>query len=93
MEKRYQISLHIKTPTGFETFGTFELGNDREQALSIYSQLQGTPDIGPASVLYMDISEISDGIPLPVAVMHCTLEELAYNTKIITREVFKYLAI
>jgi hypothetical protein len=93
METIYQISLHIKTPSGFETYGTFELGADREQAMEIFNQLKGTPEIAPYSVLYMDLSEIRKGIPLPIAIRHCTLEEIAYNARIITRDVFKNLSL
>jgi hypothetical protein len=89
METLFQISLHIKTPSGFETYGTFDLGHDREQATEIFNQLKGTPDIGPHSVLYMDLSAIQDGIPLPIEIRHCTLEDIAYNARIITRDVFK----
>lgn len=89
MDSLFQISLHLKTPSGFETFGTFDLGNNREQALDIFSQLNGTPEIAQNSILYMDFSEIRDGIPFPVEILHCTLDELALNTRVITREVFK----
>jgi hypothetical protein len=93
METLFQISLHIKTPSGFETYGTFELGHGREQAVDIFNQLKGTPDIAPHSVLYMDLSEIRDGIPLPMEIRHCTLEEIAYNARVITRDVFKNLSL
>ncbi|MDB5144554.1 MAG: hypothetical protein JWQ66_3267 [Mucilaginibacter sp.] len=93
MDSLFQISLHMRTPSGFETFGKFELGSDREQALAIFSQLKGTPEIAQNSILCMDFSEIRDGIPLPIEIMHCRLDELACNTKIITREVFKNLGI
>jgi hypothetical protein len=93
METTYQISLHIKTPSGFKTYGTFELGSDREQALAIFSELRGTAKIAQNSILYMDFSEIRDGIPLPIALIHCTLEDIAFNARIITRDVFKNLSL
>jgi hypothetical protein len=93
METLFQISLHIKTPSGFETYGTFDLGRDREQALDIFHQLKGTADIAPHSVLYMDLSAIRDGLPLPMEIRHCTLEEIAYNARVITRNVFKNLSL
>jgi len=93
MKTAYQISLHLKTPSGFTTYGTFELGPDREQALAIFRQLKGTPEIAPNSILYLDFSEIRDGIPLPVELLHCTLEDIAFNVRVITREVFKNLSL
>jgi len=93
MKTLFQISLHIKTPSGFETYGTFDLGHDREQATEIFSQLKGTPDIDPGSVLYMDFSAIQNGIPIPMEILHCTLEDIAFNARIITRDVFKNRAL
>jgi hypothetical protein len=93
MEILFQISLHIKTPSGFETYGTFDLGPDREKALEIYSQLEGTDEVAANSVLYMDLSEIRNGIPLPLAIRHCTLEDIAFNARVITRDVFKNLSL
>ena len=93
MDSLFQISLNLKTPSGFETYGTFDLGADREQALAIFGELKGTPEIAKNSILYMDFSEIRDGIPMPIEIMHCTLDEIAYNARIITREIFKNLSL
>ena len=93
METLFQISLLIKTPSGFETYGTFDLGHDRVQAMEIFNQLKGTPEVAPHSVLYMDLSEIRDGIPLPLEIRHCTLDDIAYNARVITRDVFKNLSL
>ena len=61
METTYQISLHLKTPSGFETYGTFELGSDREQALAIFSELRGT-----AEIVMGDLAEDHDSyLPRP----------------------------
>lgn len=89
MESNFQISLYIKTPRGFETYGNFDLGGNREQAMAIVEQLKGTEDISANSILYMDFTEVQGGIPLPVKVLHCTLDDVTYNIRIITRELFK----
>ena len=93
METFYQISLHIKTPKGFETYGKFDLGSERNQAAAILEQLKGTDDISEHSILYMDFTKIQNGIPLPVGIMHCTLDDIAYNVRIITRDIFKNLSL
>jgi hypothetical protein len=41
----------------------------------------------------MDLSVIRKGIPLPIEIRHCTLEDIAYNARIITRDVFKNLSL
>jgi hypothetical protein len=89
----FHISLHIKTPTGFETYGNFDLGSDKEKATAIVEQLKGTDNISENSILYMDFTEVKNDIPLPVKMLHCTLDDIAYNTRIITREVFKNLGL
>lgn len=93
METKYYIDLHIKTPTGFETYGTFHLGYNREKATAIFSQLKGTDEVSKTSILHMDFTEMTDGIPLPIRILHCTIEDIAFNTRIITRDVFKNLAL
>jgi hypothetical protein len=93
METFFQISLQIKSHEGFETYGKFDLGSDKEQATAILAQLKGTDNITEHSVLYMDFTEIRNGIPLPIKIMHCTLDDIAYNVRIITREVFKNLSL
>jgi len=93
MEKTYYIDLHIKTPQGFETYGNFQLGKDRNKALAIFSRLKGTGEVSKKSILHMDFTEMADGIPLPAAILHCSIDDIAVNTRIITREVFKNLAL
>ncbi|WP_428327843.1 hypothetical protein [Mucilaginibacter sp.] len=93
METNYQISLHIKTPAGFETYGNFDLGKDREQAMAIVEQFKGTDDLSEQSILYMDFTEVQNGIPLPVRILHCTLDDIAHNVRIITRDLFKNLSL
>ncbi len=89
METLFYVSLHIKTPSDFETYGTFELGNDREKAIAIFNQLKGSENVTEKSILNMDFTEVQNGIPLPLKILHCTLDDIAVNTKIITRDVFK----
>lgn len=93
METVYYLGLHIKTPNGFETFSKFYLGNDRNKANAILSQLHGTDELDENSILNMDFTELRSGIPLPIKFLHCIIEDIAVNSKIITREVFKNLAL
>jgi hypothetical protein len=93
METKYYIDLHIKTPKGFETYGTFHLGDDRKKAEAIFCQLKGTDEVSGQSILHMDFTEKRDGIPLPVKILHCTIDDIAVNSRIITRDVFKNLAL
>jgi hypothetical protein len=93
MDSTFYIDLHIKTPQGFETFGRFYLGDDREEATSVFDQLAGTSEISERSVLHMDFTELQDGVPLPIRLLHCTLDDIAENSRVITRDVFRNLAL
>jgi hypothetical protein len=37
----------------------------------------------------MDFTEVENGLPIPLKMLHCTLEDIAYNSRVITRELFK----
>ncbi|WP_143167255.1 hypothetical protein [Mucilaginibacter sp. OK098] len=93
METIYYIDLHIKTPDGFETYGTFYLGSNREKAKAIFSQLKGTDEVSEKSILHMDFTEMTNGIPLPIQILHCTIDDIAVNSRIITKDIFKNLAL
>jgi hypothetical protein len=93
METTFHISLHVKTPTGFKTYGTFDLGQDQEKAKSIFNQLEGEDAVTDKTILHLNFSKMQNGVPLPVSILHCTLDELALNVKVITREIFKNLSL
>lgn len=82
--------LNLKTGKGFETFGQFQIGNDRDCANRIFDKLQGKREVNDKNILQLDLVEKRNGLPVNVQLITCTLEELAENCKIITRELFKY---
>ena len=89
MDSRYYILLSIKTLTGFDTYGEYYLGNDHHIADDLFSQLKGNRTITTNALLHLDLMETTNGLPLKIKTISCTLDELAYNTKLIAREVFK----
>lgn len=94
MKKRYHISLNIKTPDGgFEAYGRYELGSDKSFARKLFKQLKGDDEVSEKSILHMDLTEDERGIPFIQDARHCTLDELADNTRRITCEVFKRYAL
>jgi hypothetical protein len=87
-------ALHIKTPDGgFEAYGRYELGSDEAFARTLFKQLKGDDGVSEKSILHMDLTEVEDGIPFIQAARHCTLDELAGNTRRITCEIFKRYAL
>jgi hypothetical protein len=83
--------LSIRTADGFESFGKFNLGNNKKAANAIFKQLDGTPVINENTMLTIDLVETIDELPLNLNIIGCTLEEMAYNCKIMVKERFKLL--
>ena len=91
IESNFYIVLNIKTADGFESYGKFFIGNDRKTANSIFQKLKGSKKVSEKSILTLDLTETSHGLPLNMQLISCTLEELAENCKTITKETFKFL--
>ncbi|HEX2629053.1 MAG TPA: hypothetical protein VHM26_08580 [Chitinophagaceae bacterium] len=89
MQTHFCIKLNLKTPTGYETFGKFSICENSKTAHSIFSKLKGTSKVDERNVLYIELCEMKDELPLNVQMLTCTLDELAENCRIITREIFK----
>lgn len=88
-ENNFFVVLSIRTPNGFESFGKFNLGNKRKPAVDVFRQLKGNPTVDEKTVLTIDLVETVNGLPLNLNILGCTLEELAYNCRVITKETFK----
>jgi hypothetical protein len=89
MKTQYYILLSLKTPVGFEHFGQYDFGSDKEAAYALFGSLNGKSEPDDHTLLHIDQMEIIDDMPVKVNTLCCTLEELANNTKIITREIFR----
>lgn len=88
MKSTFYIMLSMKSLDRYECFGEFFLGNDRQHAEVIFSQLKGRDESNKQTVLNLDLVEIKGELPVIVKTIYCTLDDLANNTKLITREVF-----
>jgi hypothetical protein len=88
MGTQFYIVLNLNTGKGPESFGQFFIGNNRQRACDIYRQLKGT-EIDGKNVMYLDFMETVEGLPVNLKMITCTLDQLAENCRIITKEVFK----
>jgi hypothetical protein len=91
MESEFEISLNMKTSRGIETYACFNLGNDKEFALSLFASLHGAELISKDSIITIDLVKREKGLLFPLSLQHCSYEQLSENVKIITRELFKKL--
>ena len=89
METKFYIVINIKSSKGFEGYGRFYIGNNREFAENVFNQLLGSDAVTEQNVLHLDFMEMVDELPVNIKMIRCTLSELAENCKIITKEVFK----
>jgi len=89
METFFEISLNMKTCKVIESYGCFSIGTDVKFALELFNTLHGDPQVSPDSVMTVDLVKREKGIPFPLALKHCTLDQLGENVKQITKELFK----
>lgn len=89
MNTRFYIVLSLKTVSDPEPFATFDIGNDREAAYALFQKLKGTDDMETCKVLFMELMEKQNGLPVNIKMQTCTLKQLAQNCKIIVKELFK----
>jgi len=85
----FYIVLNIKSGKDFQTYGKFFLGSNRKFAENIFKKLKGNKKISDASVLYIELMETNNELPINIHLMSCTLDELSENCKMITKEMFK----
>ncbi len=85
----FYIVLNIKSDKDFQTYGKFFLGSNRKFADNIFKKLKGNKKISDASVLYIELMETNNELPINIHLMSCTLDELSENCKMITKETFK----
>lgn len=88
METQFYITLTLRTHSGFESFAKFFIGNNRQRAFEIFKQLKGSHDVSEKNILYFDFWETQKGLPANLDLITCTLNQLAENCRIITRELF-----
>ena len=89
MNTKFYILFSIRTKTGHESFAQFFIGNNRTKAETIFRSLKGTSDVDEGNMLFLDFMETKDDLPVNLKLITCTLNQLAENCKLITREFFK----
>ena len=89
METSFYVDISIQTTEGPKRFARFELGNNRNAATGLYKRLKGSPEVNPTDMLYIELTETFNGLPVNIDIVTCNLQELAINTMMITQEVFR----
>jgi hypothetical protein len=87
----FHIVLNMRTCTGIQSFGRFFLGSRKDFADGIFSRLMGKRNVTDKTVLYLELTETFNDLPVNMNFLSCTLEELALNCKMITKETFRLI--
>lgn len=88
MERQFYIMITLKTHKEHESFAKFFIGNNRHRAYEIFKQLKGSHNVSDKNILYFDFMETEKGLPVNLDFITCTLNQLAENCRIITKELF-----
>ncbi len=91
METTFYIQLTVQTPEGPDSFGRFSIGNDREAAVNIFRQMKGSPVSENTHLLLMELMETVSGLPVNLQLISCTLDEVACNCRLISKELFQLI--
>lgn len=89
METTFYIILSMKTGDTIESFGRFDIGNNRQHAYDIFKTLAGSSEANEKNVLFLELMETKALLPLNIKIISCTLNELTENCRTITKEIFK----
>jgi hypothetical protein len=89
MDTLFCLVITLKTPGGTENIAHFHLGADRKKAIAIFQKLKGTTDINENNVLSIEFRETKEDLPVNLKMISCTLEQIAENCRLVTKELFK----
>ena len=88
MDTQYYIAITLKTGDELKSFAKFFIGNNHEHAYRIFKHLRGSEKVSENNILYFEFLETRKGLPLNLDFISCTLDQLAENCRIITKELF-----
>lgn len=90
MEKTYYIMFHLKVKGELQAFGKFYIGQHRGLAHGLFNQMKGKADTDGSEVLFVELMETHEKLPLNIQMLACTLDELSDNCRLIAKETFKW---
>jgi hypothetical protein len=80
----------MRIPQGdWQAFAKFFIGDNRQEAIDLFSMLKGIPEVREDYPLTIDFVETKKGLPVNLDMINCSLQQLEENTRIITKELFR----
>lgn len=89
--KKYLIVVNMYVGTGYVETGRFFIGDDKDEAEELFSQLVGQKIIVDKVLLRLDLVAHGEDLDTILGALRCTLEEMSENIKIILKETFRML--
>jgi hypothetical protein len=89
MINEFYINISIQTKEGPRSFGRFDFGSDREAAKALFKRMKGSAVIDRKNMLYIELMEMRNGLPVNIDILTCDLQELGTNAMLITQEIFR----
>lgn len=87
------VVVDIRTPEGYVAFCRLLISEDEQIARQVFGRLKGTADDGivlPLRISLIRPPGVEDKV---IARRYCTLDELVWNYRSITKDVFKHLSL
>lgn len=89
MTEQFKITVDMKVAAGYMEYGLFLLNTSLPQAQAIFEQLAGIAYTNHEGILRLSLVRPASLPNEVLAIKYCTLNELGYNSRVITREIFK----
>jgi hypothetical protein len=89
MHTTIYIDIRIQTSEGPQRFARFDLGHDRDAGRRLFSNLKGSREVNSKDMLYIELVESVNELPVNLEILSCDLQQLGTNTMLITQEIFR----
>lgn len=84
------ITVDMKVSNGYIEYCRFTLTGDRQDAEKLFERLNGIADIGLTLPLRLSLVNLNATPNEVLAIKYCRLDELAWNCRLITKEIFNH---
>lgn len=90
MTDQLGITVQMKVADGYVEYCCFSLAQGRQSSEQLFRHLKGIHERGIALPLRLNLISLSTTPREVIATKYCRLDELAWNSRFITREIFKH---
>jgi hypothetical protein len=89
METRFTLLISLQLLERKLSYGKFSLGKKLNMAQDIFSMLKGKMEPIAGSHIQIEFVQELEGLPVPIGILNCSLEELKENVAVISKAIFR----